>query len=296
MADHSLGEPIGYRHAVVMYSAETVFGTAVLPATAAGIAKVSYTKHTSNTPFWGPGSADYVAKKGGSTYVSWSLRYDAIQSGIKTLLAKAARVAGIVPPITLGFGYIDDDSPVNKAIDQIPGAKIDTLELNLDASGGHGPLSGSLSGIGFPPTEVTTFTAATDVTDPFYSYEGVLTRAAAAYEVRSWSMTLANSLSRDHVIPGATPSTPRKRSHKYVTEHSRVISGEITRYQAAGVDVQADAISEVASVLTLTSLSAGNPTLVFTFADLSFDDLSVDIDEGGTFFRIPYTASAVAVT
>lgn len=279
-----------------MYSEETVFGTAVLPATAAGIARVSYTKHTSNVPFWGPGSADYAAKKGGSTYVSWSQRYDAVQSGIKPLLIKAARVAGVVPSITLGYGYIDDDSPVNKAIDQIPGAKIDTLELGLDASGGHAPLTATLGGIGFPPTEITTFTAATDVTDPWFSYEGVSLRAAAAYEMRSCSFSLNNSLSRDHVIPGAAPSSPRKRSHKYVTEHNRVISGEMTRYAAPGVDVQADAISEFAYVLTMTSLSAGTPVLTLTFADMSFDDATRDIDEGGVFYRWGFTASALAIS
>lgn len=294
MADASLGEPLGYRHAVIMYSAETTFGTAVLPAVACGIAKASHTKHTSNASFRGPGSADLVARKGGSTYTSWSLRYDAIQVGIKTLLTKAARVAGIVPPITLGLGYVDDAGTPNKHIDQIAGAKIDTLELGLDASGGHGPLTGSLAGIGFPPTTVTTFTAATEVSDPWFTYEGVMTRAAAAYQVRSFSMNLANNLSRDHVIPGALPGS-NVRSHKYVTEHGRDISGEFTRYEATGVNNQANAIPEFALVLVLTSLTDAG-TLTLTFGDVSVDDETIDADEGGRFIRCPWTAKTLVVS
>src|SRR5687767_14280424 len=102
------GEPLGRRHGVVLYSAQTTYGTPVTPATACGIFTVSHTQHSSNFDVRGPGSSNFVARKGGSIYSEISLRSESLQTGSKTLLGKAMRTSSVVPLITLGIGYSDD--------------------------------------------------------------------------------------------------------------------------------------------------------------------------------------------
>lgn len=294
MANASLGEPLGFRSSVVLYSNETTFGTPVTPANSLGICTVNLTKHSSNAFYYGPGSATFLAAKGGEAWSEWGIRFPAIQSGHKTFLQRVARTDGEVPSNTLAFGYQDDVAGTpNRSADQIAGARINTLELNLDATGGHGPLTGGVTGMGFPPTTVTTLAPATLTSTPFWSYEGVVTRAGSAYPVRSFSMNLTNNLRRDHVIPGATPGS-NIRSHKYLSSHNIEVSGQVSRYEAPGVSVLANSISQFAMVLTLTSLEAGS--LVLTFANVSFDDETVDQDENGIFWSFGYRAQSVAIT
>lgn len=293
MADATAGNPLAYRHAVVLYSAESTFGTAVAPATHCGLAGVRLGKPSNNAHYWGPGSASFLAAKGGHTLSEVALRWPAIVTGAKTLLTKAFRASGVLPSITLGLGYQDDVIPT-KSADQIAGFKVGAYEFSLDASGGHGPLSGSITGVGYPPTTVTNLTQALSSTAPWSTYEGVFTRAAGSYPIRSWNVAGNHNLRPDYRIPGSTPAS-NIRSHFYLTEQAEVITGRISRYEALGVSVHANTIEQFAMVLVLTSLT-DSATLTFTFADVDFDIEEKEEDENGIFWSANYQAKTCVLS
>lgn len=294
MADASAGEPLAYRHGVVLYSAQVTKGTPVTPATSCGNARVGWTQHSGNASFRGPGSASRTAVKGGGIYTDWNIRYEALQTGAKALIQKAARAAGVLPLLTLGFGYQDDVAIPNRSADQIQDCKIGSLRMGLDASGGHGPLSAEISGVGGLITVLTTLAPATLVTTPWMTYEGVFTRAAAAYQLRSWDMELNHNLSRDHVIPGATPAS-FQRGFSYLTEHAEAITGSISRYAAPGVAIQGNTVSTFAMQLVLTNLvDAAALTLAFTSVD--FDEMQTSEDENGIFYSWNYEATGLTIS
>lgn len=280
------------RHGVVLYSAQSTYGTAVTPATACGIFAVSNVQKSNNLDLRGPGSPNFVARKGGSIYSEWSMRSPSLQTGSKTLLTKAVRASGVVPMITLGFGYSDDGTPTRSA-DQIQDCKIGSMSLGLDASSGHGPLTCELSGVGGLITVLTTLAPATLSTTPWMTYEGVLTKGGSAYPVRTWNVNVEQNLSRDHVIPGATPST-FVRGHTYLTEHDETISGSVSRYIRQGDSQQAATITSSAMVLTLTNL-VDSVVLTLTYTSVDFENEKMDIDEGGIFWSADYTAKTLTI-
>lgn len=295
MALASAGDPLAYRHAVALYSPEVTYGTPVTPATAIGLCSVRSVMRNNNRYFSGPGSENYVAVKGGETRTEWDLRFPAVQTGSKTFLLKAQRSGGVVPPLTLGFGY-QDDTPTTplKSADQISGAKIGSLELGLDASSGHGPLTASMSGIGLPATTLTSLVPATLSTTPWDSYEGIFTRAGSAYPIRTFAMTLNNNLSADYIIPGASPGS-NIRGPRYVTEHAAVIEGTISRYERSGVNIFADCPVGAAMVLVLTNL-CDSVALTLTFAGVIFGDEEMSIDENGIFWSFSFRAKTLVMS
>lgn len=288
------GEPLGRRHGVVLYSAQPTYGTAVTPATGVGIFNTSHTQHSSNTDFRGPGSANFVARKGLSTYTEWSLRSEALQTGSKTLLLKAQRASGVIPMITLGIGYQDDAGTPGRSADQIQDCKIGSMSLGLDASSGHGPLSCELSGVGGLITVLTTLAPALLTTTPWDTSEGVVTLAGAAWALRTFTVQTNQNLSRDHVIPGVAPST-FKRGHAYLTEHDEEISGSISRYARSGVSIQADTITQQAMVVVLTN-RVDSATLTLTFATVDLDNEKWDEDANGLFWSADFTAKTLVMS
>lgn len=295
MADGSLGEPLGRRHAVVLYSAQVSYGTAVTPATACGVWNVNHSLRSSNISLRGPGSPNFVARKGGSTYTEWSMRTEALQTGAKTLLTKLARSSGVLPLITLGFGYSDDQGTPNRDADQIQDCKIGNWSVGLDVSSGHAPLTAELSGVGGLVTALTSLAPATLTSTPWMSYEGAFTKGGSAYQLRSFTAQGNHNLSRDHVIPGSTPST-FVRGHSYLTEHDETITGTLTRYAKSGVSVQASTLSQFALQLVLTGLDSGTPAITFAFATVDFDTERKEEDANGIFYSVDYEAKTLTVS
>lgn len=217
-----------------------------------------------------------------------------MQTGAKTFLLKSQRAAGVLPSFTLGFGYQDDLVSPTRSADQIAGCKIDTLEMSLEAGDGSGPLSANFTGFGRPPTVLTSLAPAVLTSTTWAAYEGVMTRAGSAYEVRSWSLSLNNGLKRNYVIPGATPGS-NIRGPKYLTEHDREISGSITRYQRSGIDVQADCPVPFAMVLTLTNL-CDSVVLTLTYTDVVFGEEQLAFSGDGFLVTVPYVAKSLVIS
>lgn len=282
MANASNGEPLAYRHAVVLYSSQSAYGTPVAPATSCGLASAAHTMHSSNVRFRGPGSANLITRKGGSTYTEWNLNFPGIQTGMKTLLQRAVRSSGVLPLFTLGLGYQDDQGSPNRDADQIQDCKVNALELGLDVSGGHAPLTGSLSGIGGLVSNLTSLAPATLATPPWMSYEGVVLQEGAAYPLRSLQISVNHNLSRDHVIPGTAPAS-FVRGHSYLTEHAEVISFNLQRYAEGAVDVQASTLTEYDISIVLTSLDNA-ATLTIALTDCDYDTKAPGRDENGIFY------------
>jgi hypothetical protein len=295
MADASVGNPLGYRHAVVLWSAQTVQGTAVTPASSGGIATARRTKQTGNVSYRGPGSPNRMTRKGGMTSTEWDLRFPAVQSGMKTLLQKGVRTSGVLPFFTLGLGYKDDVTPTaNKDADQIQDCKVSRLRLGLDCSNGHAPLTADLSGIGGLITDLTSLSPVNNTSTPFWSYEGVFTKAAAAYELRSFEVNIDHNLKADAAIRGAAPGS-FLRGWSYLTEKAEMITGQISRYTAPGFNVQADAIPAGDLLLVLTNVVDAT-TLTITLTDCTFGDEEKSEDENGIFWSFPFEATTWGLT
>lgn len=293
MANASSGDRLARRHGVVLYSAQTTWGTAVTPATAVGNCLTNHTKVSNNQSHYGPGSPNRRAVSGGSSLINWEVSMPEVQTGQKTLIGKAFRSSGVLPLVTLGFGYSDDQGTPNRSADQLQDCKIGNVSFSLDASGGHGPLSCTMSGMSTISTTLTTLAPATLTTTPFHTFEGVLTRAGSAFTVVSWSMELNHNLTADYVIPGAAPTS--LRTPTFFTEHNETITGSMTLRTRTGVNVLADCPSTFASVLTLTNV-CDSVTFILTFANMSFDNERMEIGEDGIIWSVDYEAQTVALT
>jgi hypothetical protein len=294
MANASLGEPLGLRHAVALWSAQSAYGTPVTPASSLGTLSARHSKRSANRALRGPGSPNLLARKGGSTYAEWMLRLPAIQSGQKSFLLKSARSAGALPLFTLGLGYQDDQGSPNRGADQIQDCKVDRLELSLDASEGHAPLSAVVSGFGGLVTPVTSLAPATLASTPWMSYEATLTNEGTAYPLRSFALRVDHHLSRDHVIPGSAPAS-FPRGHRYLTEHAETITGSISRYQPLGTNVQANTLSERDLILTLTNLDDA-ATLTLSLLDCVFEGERLEQDDRGLVWSAEFEARSFSLS
>lgn len=280
MSNASLGEPLALRNAAVKWSAQPTYGTPVTPATSAGIGLAGKRKVTNNHRLRGPGSPNFVVKKAGSAYTEWALRYQAVQSGIKGLLQRAVRVNGTLPLSTLGVGYEDDEAVSNKSMDQIQDCVINQLELSLDAFNEQNPLAANLSGFGAPdPTVLTNQARALLTSTPWIAYEAVFTKDTAAFECGNFNLSVNHNASRDSIIPGAAPVTP-KRGHRYVTCHDEVITGSIVRYRKVGHNVHADVPDDVDLLLVFTNI-VDAATLTIPLTDVDFDNENEEHTEQG---------------
>lgn len=295
MAIVASGDPLELRHGVALYSAQTTLGTPVTPATTVGAALVGVDKQSNNREFRGPGSANRYAVKGGMTICPWQIRWDGLQSGVKTLLLKAQRVDGVCPMLTLGFGYQDDTTPTPaKSADQIPDCKVGSLELTYTAGNDHNPISGTMSGLGRVPTTLTSLAPATSTTTPWYTYEAVVTRGGTAFPLVDYSVTLNHNLTPKTRLPGATPAS-QKRSPFYISEGDEMISGSLRAYNPTGVAVQADSISTAAMVVVLTNL-VDAVTLTLTYTGVDFTNENQEHTADGLFWSCNWGATTLVIS
>lgn len=296
MANATAGEPLGYRHGVVLYSAQTVQGTAVTPATSCGVAQVRFSKQSENLAIRGPGAAQIVLQKGGAISSDISLTFSGVQTGIKALLLKAVRVDNVLPWVTLGIGYRDDQTGVNtiRSAEQVQDCKVGSLRLGLDASNGHGPLTAEMSLTGGLCTTLTTLNPAASATPPWMTYEGVLTEEGAAFPVRNLDVSIEHNVTKDPVIPGSAPAS-FVRGWKYLTEHGEDISGTITRYSPVSPNVHANTTSERDFVLTLTSQTDAT-VLTLAVTNAVYGAAEMGVDESGIFWSYPFVATSWSLT
>jgi hypothetical protein len=295
MSNAALGEPLALQHATVKWSAQGAFGTPVTPATSAGLGMAGKRKISNNWHGRGPGSPNFVARKGGSAYTEWALRYAAVQTGIKGLLQRAVRVNGMLPLTTLGIGYEDDQGPSNKSMDQIQDCVINTLELSLDAFNEQAPLAANLSGFGSADPAVLTNQARALLTStPWVAFEAIFTKDAAAFECGQFSLNVNHNASRDYIIPGQAPTSP-KRSFRYATAHDEMITGSITRYRKLGHNVHLDTPPSVGLQLVFNNLDDAQ-TLTLPLTDVDFANENEEHTEQGLRWSADFEARLWGLT
>lgn len=279
MADASVGEPLVGRHQACLYSAQVAQGTAVTPATSAGIVNFEMTSDADLRSIFNIGSPNAKFNKPGINRVNFSISNVAVQT--KAILERAVRASGVLPWTTFGFGY-DDDASTNYAF-QVQDCKVGQLDLALDAGG---LLTATLAGTGGLITDLSTFTMAHLAQTPMMSYEGVFTKGGAAYILRNFRMSVNHNLSVDPVIAGAAPST-FKRGWKYITEGNEAITGEVTRFAKSSANLQANTLTDFAMVLTCTDIVGGmSPTTItitLTDAQWGSERYAGEIDGVATF-------------
>lgn len=252
MANASSGDPLHSRHAVGLWSAQTVQGTAVTPATAMGIVPIDVTSEAGIIPIYSIGSAaPIILKPGPIDGVPWSLPIEQLQDYL--LLSKCIRSSGELPFLTLGFGYSDDQGTPNRWAWQVQDATIFSAEVAWEAGG---PLSATLNGEGGLITELTTLAPANLSDAPLYSFEAVSLKGGAAHRCRRWRMNINNNVRHLREIPGTAPSTGKRLWTSRSVGHLE-ITGEITRFQKSGINMQADTISDFTLNLTGTDIAGG---------------------------------------
>lgn len=298
MALYANGDPLPLRDGVALVSAQVSYGTAVTPATSLGAVRCNHTKQGNAQAFFGPGSANAFAIKGGSTPTEWELSWEAIQAGVKPMLVRAVRPAKVLPVFTLGLGYADDTGTPAKSADQIQDCKVGQLNMSLDASGGHGPLTANMSGLGGLVTPLTTLSPATFATGPFYSYEAVLESddggGAAGFPVRSFSLAVNHNLRHGYRIPGATPGSFIRGPFALV-EHFENISGSISLFTRSGEDPHADTLQELDWTLTFTNLSDAS-TIAITLGDLVLSNERFEMSDEGLIWSCDYIAKTFGLS
>lgn len=280
MPNAANGEALPLQSSVIKWASQSSFGTAAVPNTSAGIGLGGYRKLANPMRYRGPGSPNVVAVKQGSTYHEWQLQYEAVQSGIKTLLQKAVRSGGVLPFFTLGLGHEDDVAPTsNKSMQQIRDCLVNQLSLSWEAFQGVAALQASLSGPGTAAAELTNQAKALLTSTPWVSSEAVFTKDTVAYNVPRFSLDVAQNVSLDYTAPGEAPASfPNGPS--FMTAHDEVIRGSLTRYQKIGVNVHATTAPEVDLLVILTNRD-DSETLTLALSDVSFDNENEDHTRDG---------------
>lgn len=246
------------RNAIILYSAQTTWGTPVTPATAVGIVSYDVTSDTDLRDIYSIGAAGVKFFKPGINSVDWNINITNLQT--KAFLLKAVRASGALPLITLGFGYKDDAGTAY--LWQVQDCKIGAFDLDVTA-GNTIPVS--TSGPGRLITNLSAGTAAHLTAAPFFSYEAVFTKAAAAYESRRVRIAVDHHIQKINVVHGAAPST-LKRFPKYFPEGKEEVSGEIERFQKSAANLQADTLTDFAMSLVLTDIAGGCAPNAMTLA------------------------------
>jgi len=285
------GEPIKGRHGLLLYSAQTVQGTPVTPATAAGIASWDVTVDADLRPVYTLGRPEPLFLKPGIAKTDFSLNLSSVQT--VDLIALAQRSSGVLPWVTFGFGYKLDDG--TKEAKQVQDCKLHQLQLSLEAGGF---LTAQLSGVGGLVSDLTTLDPADLAPAPFMSYEAVFTKGGSAYKLKNFSLSVDHNVAVETCIPGAA-KTSFKRGWDFQTEGQLNISGELTRYAKSGVNLHADTLSDFELQLVCTDIAGGGSpnscTLVIEGAKFGSEKLSISPD-GDFVASTPFLATGFSIS
>jgi len=283
------GEPIRGRHGVILYSAQSVQGTAVPPAVAAGIASWDVTVDGDLRPIYTLGRAEPLLLKPGIAKTDFTVSIEAVQT--VALLTKTQRTSGCVPWLTFGFGYKLDDG--TKEAKQVQDCKINQVQIDLEPGG---LLRAQLTGTGGLVTDLTSLNPADLAEAPFMSYEAVFTKGGSAYKLKSFSMSVDHGIAVESCIPGSAPSA-FKRGWTHQTEGQLAITGELTRYAKSGVDLHGDTLSSFALQLACTDISGGGNTATIALTGAKFGSEKMSLSPDGDYVATtPFIATGYSIS
>lgn len=285
------GQPVAGRHLSCRYSSQSVYGTAVTPATSPGIVSFDVTSDAGTQSVFNIGAANSKFLKPGIATVPWSVNVLAVQT--KAVLELGERTTGTLPWLTWEFGTAFD-SGTNHAF-QVQDCKVHNLEISQEAGGF---LQASLSGVGGLITDLSTVAMAHLTATPMYSYESVMLKGVAAWELRGFRMSVNHNVSVDSVIPGAASAT-FKRGWAYQTEGQEEVTGELTRFIRSSIDLQATTLSEFTLLLTATDIVGGMTptTIIITLTGAKFgQERFAGTVDGLATYTTPFSALSFTVT
>lgn len=275
------------RHGVILWSAQSVQGTAVTPATAVGIGGYS-------CDFQGPvpalatlGKAEPQELREDVVQTDWSFEISALQT--KAFIANAFRTAGVLPWLTLGFGRDPDTG--SSDIWQVQDCKIHRLSITLGTSG---PITCTASGVGGLKTDLSSGAAAHLSAITKMSHDAIFTRAGSAYEHIGATVEIANAVRVQHVGHGAAATNNRMWS--YQDEGALRMTGSITRREKSSVDMQASTQTAFALSILITDPVGGNDmTLAFTGAKFG-GETRANAPDGQETFVTPWESLTAALS
>ena len=243
------------RNMVLLYSEQSIYGTAVTPATAVGICNFESDVPSGIEAVFGFDDDALFIKEG---IVIPTVRLSNLILQSKTFLdAISTRTSGQLPWYTLGLGYLDDAGTMYAR--QLQDCKIGRWGLSLEASEQGGLLVvPSLEFTGRKPTTLTSLAQANLATAPWHFRECILTKGGAAFESDRFSVDVSESLRTKSTIPGAAPTAGEERLYTYLKEGRRVISGEVTRAARHAVDTLGNPMSDFSTILAATQAGGGS--------------------------------------
>ena len=292
------GEPLEGRHGVIAYSAQTVWGTAVTPATAVGICDIEDVEDADVREIQGLGQAGAQFLTLGELREEFNIQNFLPQG--EEFLVKCIRASGVLPWLTLAIGYQDDAATPAKWTRQVQDCKVGQLEMTLESGG---LFTSSASGVGGLVTELTGVSGIAPILDttnqPFHWYEAVLTSGGSALEADSFRVSVNHNLRRKHPIlgaaPGSGPLLTAPRLWKYLPEGRLQIAGEVATFGKMSTDLQANTQAGVSVVLTLTSKgSSGVITITLTGTKFGQGRLAGQ-REGELMFRYNFIATGITI-
>ncbi|MBM3459688.1 MAG: hypothetical protein FJX77_14290 [Armatimonadetes bacterium] len=293
MASAAAGERLGQRHQVALYSAQSTYGTPVTPATSLGACEWELENNSNNLRVFGPGSASALAVRGGTVESRARLRWSHVQTGVKTLLQKVGRSSSVVPLVTVGLGYKDDEGTPVRSASQLQDAKVGRLSLAFDKSQGNAPITAEMELVGGLITTVTSLDPATLATTPWMVADCHFTRGGSSYPIVALTCEIDNDLAPIYKVSGTAPSSFH-RGHAELLERQIRVRGSMTLQATSGVTLLGQTISSFAAVMTCT-----NPddavSLILTFAGMTFDEETMS-GKDELLWTIGYTATSCAIT
>ncbi len=251
------------RNMVLLYSVQNAFGTAVTPATPFGIASFEDDVPSGIRAIFGLGSADALFIKEGMSVPTARISNLLVQSSA-FLTDFCNRSSGVLPWVTIGAGWKDDDG--TRYARQIQDCKLASLDLRLEGSQDGGLLVAGLEFTGRKPTDITTLDPHNLETAPLAHYEAILTKGGAAWESDTFALQLNENLRPKFPIPGAAPTAGEERLWKYLKEGRRDVSGDIGRASRSQIDMLDSPMSDFAIQLVATDADGGSPANAVTIA------------------------------
>jgi hypothetical protein len=277
------------RHGVLLWSAQSVQGTPVTPATAVGMAGYTVNPAAGGGVVALPtlGKAEPHQLREDVIQTDWSVEIQALQT--LAFIGNVIRSSGVLPWMTLGFGR-DPDSG-SSDIWQVQDCKMHRLSLQ---GGQSGPITASASGVGGLKSDLSSGAQAHLAAIAKMAYDAILTRNGSAWEYLEFSAEIVNSVRVQHVGHGAAASNNRLWS--YQDEGALRMTGSITRRESSEVDVQA-AIQTAATLSWLITDAVGGNDLTLAFSGVKFgSEARANAPDGQETFVTPFEATGVTLS
>lgn len=277
--------PYSHDQIIAAWCDQAAFGTAGAPDTAVGLVNPSVTTDADLREVFGIGGEGALFLREGVVNIPFELPLTALQDG--ELLTKVFDNAGAAQWLTFAFGVDLGDTVAGWLVQD---CRLSSFEVQVE---GGSYLSGTLRGFGRKRAALAAGTVATLAAEPFMCQDVILTKGGAAYEAKSFRLSVNRNLTPEQLIAGAARAAGEERLWDVVRKGRLQISGEVSRYRESGIALTAKSLAAFPMVLAAAD---GTNTLTFTLAGVKFGSERFEgSDENGALYTTPFMATGITV-